>query len=272
MIAAVKGVIASSLAIWTVFGFGASRATAQDAATPADDVIVSQPDPTPEPPPSTERPPGPLTPPGGVPVVGMPVEPPPPTPMERPQAPLPPPHPEPPPIPPPQYSLELQIRVAFPDESSFDRAMSAFGYSGVRVEPVTYLGVQVPLLEWLWIGGRFGMRGRNWTHPDRDAAVVAAGDLLVTAQVRLALGRVVELGVLFGGGAGVVVTQLNGVAADQVVGRFQVEAIAAFRVGPNFALGPRLGWGYFQWEGMNRYDHGLDIGGPYFGLSLEARE
>ncbi|MEZ4338860.1 MAG: hypothetical protein R3B82_19760, partial [Sandaracinaceae bacterium] len=125
---------------------------------------------------------------------------------------------------------------------------------------------------WLWLGGRFGMRGRHWTHPSRDSAVVSAGDLLVTAQVRFALGRVVELGVLLGGGAGVMVVEMNGVASDQVVGRFQVEAIAAFRVGRHFALGPRVGWGYFQWEGMNRYDHGLDIGGPYLGLSLEGRE
>ncbi len=234
-----------------------------EAAPPVDDVIVRQPDP---PPPAPGE--GPLVPEGGVPVVGMPLQP---APAPGPP-PGPPPRPEPPPIPPPRYSVELQLRVAFPAESSFDRAMASFGYSGVRIEPIAYLGVQIPVVEWLWLGGRFGMRGRHWTHPDRDSAVVSAGDLLLTAQVRLALGRVVELGVLLGGGAGVVVVGVNGVASDQVVGRFQVEAIAAFRVGPHFALGPRVGWGYFQWEGMNRYDHGLDIGGPYLGLSLEGRE
>lgn len=257
--------LAAALAALIPFGSAAAQEGAAATEVP-DDVIIRQPDPPPPqaPPPGD----GPLVPEGGVPVVGMPLAP---QPAPAP-APAPPPRPEPPPIPPPQYSLELQIRAAFPEESSFDLAMGSFGYSGVRIEPVVYVGIQIPVVEWLWLGGRFGMRGRHWTHPDRESAVVTAGDVLGTVQVRLALGRVVELGVLLGGGAGLVLLQVNGVATDQVVGRFQVEAMAAFRVGPHFALGPRVGWGYFQWEGMNRYDHGVDLGGPYLGLALEARE
>ncbi len=236
-------------------------ASAQEEAE-VDDVIISQPDPPPTPEASSDAP---LVPPGGVPVVGMPVQ----APEPRAQ----PPEVQPPPPPAiPRYSVELQTRVAFPAESSFDQAMTAFGYSGVRVESIGYIGVAIPTLEWLWLGARYGMRGRNWTHPDQESAVVAAGDLLLTAQVRFLVGRVVELGVLFGGGAAAMVVQMNGVSSDQVVGRFQLEATLAFRIGPNFAIGPRIGWSYFQWDGMNRYDHGLDIGGPFIGIGLEGRE
>ena len=44
-----------------------------------------------------------------------------------------------------------------------------------------------------------------------------------------------------------------------------------WRIGERL-FGPRVGWDYFQWEGMNRYDHGVDIGGAYFGIGLEGRE
>jgi len=150
--------------------------------------------------------------------------------------------------------------------------MNAFGYSGTRAAPVVYAGVAVPLVEWLWLGGRLGMRGRQWTHPERVSAYATAGDLLLTAQVRFRLGRVVELGVLAAGGAGIVLLEVNDVVSDQVVPRFLAEATVAFRIGNHFTLGPRFGWGYFQWESMNRYDDGMDLGGFFFGLGLEGRE
>ncbi|MBX3275220.1 MAG: hypothetical protein KF729_33450 [Sandaracinaceae bacterium] len=242
---------------------GALALVSVASAQEFDDVIVAQPPPRPVVTPAAGAP---LVPEGGVPPVGMPIE----APVARPEPP--PPRPAPPPLPPPAYSLELQVRVAFPEESSFDVVMSSFGYRGVRVEPVVYVGAQFPVLEWLWLGGRVGMRGRHWTHRERDPAVATAGDLLLTAQVRLALGRVVELGAIFGGGAGVVFVEMNGVTADQIVARFSAEALVAFRVGANFALGPRIGWDYFQWENMNRYGHGLDLGGFFFGLAVEGRE
>lgn len=248
----------------------AQDADAEPADEPAqhDDVIVTMPGPAPDPvvAPAPPAPTGPLVPPGGVPQVG-PVQ------RTRPvPATLRPRPPPPPPIPPPRYSVELQLRLAFPGESSFDRAMTAFRYSGVRVEPVGYVGIQVPLVDSFWIGARYGMRGRQWTHMERDAASVSAGDLLATAQVRFSLGPVVELGVLLAGGVAFLNVQMNGVDSGQVVGRFGLEAILAFKIGPNFAFGPRFGWDYFQWEGLNRYDHGLDIGGGFLGFGLEGRE
>lgn len=261
MIAAVPRALRSVLLLSLLLPAGV-RAQ-EEAPPPPDAVIAPQESPSagPVPPPNT-----PLVPPGGVPPIG---------PVRRAQPPAwtpPPQAPPPPPIPAPHYSVELQLRLAFPAESSFDRALYSLRYDGFRVEPVGYVGVAVPVVEWFWIGGRYGMRGRQWTHTDQDAASVSAGDLLVTAQLRFSLGRTVELGVLVAGGAGFVNVQLNGVAAGQVVARFQAEATLAFKVGANFAIGPRVGWDYFQWDSMNRYDHGLDIGGPFIGIGLEGRE
>ena len=226
------------------------------AAAPYDDVIIAPPQSPPDP--------ASLVPPGGVPVVGQP----------EPQASQPPrpepssPEPAPEPI---RYSVGIHIRAAFPAESGFDQTMSGFGYSGVRLEPVGYLDVALPTVEWLWLGARAGLRGRNWTHAYRDSAVVSGGDLLLTAQVRFLVGTIFELGALVGGGFGAMVVQLNGVSSDQVVGRVELEVTAAFRVGSNFTIGPRFGWSYFQWDNIYEQDS-LDIGGGFFGIALEGRE
>lgn len=184
------------------------------------------------------------------------------------------PEPEPPPepIPLPRYSLELRLGVSFPGDFSFDQALAALRYDGVRAAPSVVVGVQVPVLDWLWLGGRLGARGRGWAHPDRDPATLAAGELLATAQARVWLGRVVELGVLVAGGLGWMQVAVRDAATDQAVGRFSLEAILAFKTGPHFAFGPRVGYDFFEWSGVNAYGHGVDVGGFSLGLALEGRE
>jgi len=215
--------------------------------------------------PEAAGPRGPLVPPGGVPPVG---------PRRRPAQPAPEPEPEPEPEPavPPTYDVALHFRGAVAPESSFDRALRAHGYGSSSVVPVAYVGAAGALVEWLWLGGRVGMRGRIWGHADHDEATLFATDLLATAQVRLLLGRVVELGALVAGGVAHQTLRVGGVLSDQVTPRFGIEATLAFRIGNHFAIGPRAGWDYFQWEGMNAYDHGVELGGPYFGVALEGRE
>lgn len=217
--------------------------------------------------PSAASPRPPLVPPGGVPEVGgtLPETTPAVTPEVAEPAPL-------PPIPTPRYSVEAHVRLSFPEHSSFDRALEAHRYGGTRVSPVGYFGISVPVVEWLWLGGRLGARGRSWGHPDYDDAYLAAADLLLTAQVRFVVARVIELGVLLAGGASYMTMLLNDQTIDQLMPRFGLEAVIAFRIGSNFAIGPRVGWDYFQWDHINAYDHGVDLGGAFLGISLEARE
>lgn len=258
----------------------ASSAQAQEDApveappegdSPAETAAEPEAEPAEEPPPpeladlDPNAPATPLVPPGGVPEVGGPA----PGQTERP---APPPRRPRPPLPPTHYAIELMPRAAFPIESSFDRTLSELRYRSVRIVPTGYFGVQVPVVEWLWLGGRVGMRGMTWRHLTRDDATVVAGDLLVTAQVRFPLGRIVELGVLAAGGVGWMVVEMEGLGIDQLVPRFIGEGVIALRPDPHISIGPRFGWEYFVWEGMNAYDHALDIGGPFFGIAVEGRE
>ncbi|MEQ9074376.1 MAG: hypothetical protein RLP09_11020 [Sandaracinaceae bacterium] len=205
-----------------------------------------------------------LVPPGGVPPIPGVREP---RPVVAPE-----PEPEPEPIPLPSYSLELRFGVTFPADYSFDQALAALRYDGLRAAATAVVGVQIPVLDWLWLGGRFGGRGRGWAHPDRDAASLVAGELLATVQVRAWLGRVVELGLMVSGGLGWMQVAMRDATSDQAVGRFGVEAILAFKTGEHFAFGPRVGYDFFEWSGMNAYGHGVDVGGFSLGLALEGRE
>lgn len=219
---------------------------------------------------ATSEPASPLVPPGGVPQVG---------PLQPPPAP---PAPEPvrrressrdaQPVVHPSYAVALHLYGAVTGDSSFDRALRAHRYSASNLVPVGYFDVAVAVVDWLWVGGRLGTRGRVWGHADREEASLSASDLVATVQLRFTLGRIVEIGVLAAGGAAYQALRLNGVLMEQVTPRFAAEAVLAFRIGDHFAIGPRFGWDYFQWQEMNAYDHSMDVGGPYVGLAVEGRE
>lgn len=167
----------------------------------------------------------------------------------------------------------IALRVGLPPQSSFDRALVSHGYGDVRAVPALVTGFALPAgVEWLWLGGQLGVRGRTWSHSEREDASMVGVDLLAVARLRFLLGERVELGVAVGGGVGWVGVWVNDVATDRVVGRFDARAELAFRVGRYFAVGPHVGWDYFQLEGINAYGSGADAGGPYLGLTLEGRE
>jgi hypothetical protein len=169
---------------------------------------------------------------------------------------------------------EFQARVAVPLQTDFDRALAAHGFGTRQIAPAIVLGVQFPIgVEWLWLGGRLGARGRTWDHAykDEDAALVGL-DLLATVRARLRIGSVVELGIMVAGGVGYLGLSYGGVMIDQIAPRFDVGAELAFAVGRHFTIGPRFGWEYFQWSDINVYAHGLDAGGPWLGAAIEGRE
>jgi hypothetical protein len=168
---------------------------------------------------------------------------------------------------------ELTARVHFPPEGDFDRALAALGYGSSPVVPQITAGMSFPIgVEWLWLGGRVGLRGRTWDHRYRDDASLVGVDLVAVLRARIAIGSFFELGASVAGGLGWMGVWMNGTMIDQLVPRFDVAAEIMFAIGRHFAFGPRGGWDYFQWTGLNAYGHGTDAGGPWVGLALEARE
>ncbi len=169
---------------------------------------------------------------------------------------------------------DLELRLAIPPDTGFDRSLRAHGYGNVRVIPALVAGLAAPVgVEWLWIGGQVGVRGRTWDHAARDSVSLVGVDALVTVRGRFLLGERGELGVTTGGGVGWIGTWMNGVMSDQIAPRFNVQLDLTFRVRDHFALGPSVGWDYFQTpSAINAYGDGVEAGGPYFGLSVEGRE
>lgn len=168
---------------------------------------------------------------------------------------------------------EIGLRLYLPPETGFDRALIGHGYDKLGLVPGLVASFAIPAgVEWLWLGGQLGVRGRTWSHAEHEDASMVAADLLAMVRVRFLLGDRVELGAAVGGGLGWAGVWVNGVMSDQVVPRFTVQGDLSFRIGRHFAFGPRVGWDYLQQQGLNTYGHSADAGGPYFGLSLEGRE
>jgi hypothetical protein len=169
---------------------------------------------------------------------------------------------------------DLELRLVFPPETGFDRSLAAHGYGTFRIIPALVAGIAAPVgVEWLWVGGQVGVRGRTWDHAARESASLVGVDLLATVRARFLVGQRVELGAVVGGGLGWIGTWVNGLMSDQLAPRFNAQLDLAFRIGDHFALGPSGGWDYFQMpSAINAYGDGVDAGGFYFGLSVEGRE
>jgi hypothetical protein len=169
---------------------------------------------------------------------------------------------------------DLEVRIGVPPGTTFDDSLRSHGYGDVRIIPALVAGLAFPTdIEWLWVGGEVGVRGRTWDHAVRDWASLVAADLLATVRARFLFGRHVELGLAIGAGVGWIGTWVNDVMSDQIAPRLSVQGELAFRAGRAFAIGPRIGWDFFQGpSAVNAYGDTIEAGGPYFGLSFEGRE
>ncbi len=168
--------------------------------------------------------------------------------------------------------LGAALRGAIPPQTDFDSALIAHGFGNVQLVPTLVAHAVVPVLRWLWIGGQIGVRGRGWpsgTH-DNPPALLAT-DLLALIRARFPLARFFELGATVGAGIGWMGVNIDGVWAGGLAPRINLQVDIAFRTGSDFTIGPRIGWDYFRWNGINSYGNTVNAGGPYFGLAAEGR-
>jgi hypothetical protein len=168
--------------------------------------------------------------------------------------------------------LDLSVRVHFPLATNFDHALIAHAYGHTGVTPSMTFGIAFPVgVEWLWIGGRAGLRGRTWDHAYHSGANLVGVDLMATIRARANFGSV-ELGCAVSGGVGWAGLWVNGAMTDTFAPRVDVAVELAFQIGRHFAIGPRLGWDYFEFLQINRYGHSVDAGGLYIAIGIEGRE
>lgn len=168
---------------------------------------------------------------------------------------------------------DLELRVNIPPESAFDRALHAHRHRGGSFNPAIVVGVAVPVVPWLWLGGQLGVRGRAWAHDTLAGANFVGADAMATVRARIPLGRRLEIGALIAGGIGWIGTWVNDVLSDQLAPRVSFQADVLFSAGRHFSLGPSVGWEVFETPSpVNAYGHVADLGGFYLGLSLEGRE
>lgn len=170
-------------------------------------------------------------------------------------------------------ALSVHIGVGYAMPSSIDRALATHLYAdqdgGVMMTGDFQLTYRA--LDWLWLGGRFGFRGRGWGR-NGDAGAEAGGfDLLGIVHVRGQLGRIFELGAMLGGGGGIAGLSLNGQTTVGASPRLTVSAEIAFRLTTGVRLQIRATWDYFPWFDLDRFGHDLDLGGPSVAAGFEVR-
>ena len=168
-------------------------------------------------------------------------------------------------------TFQLFIGAGAPLESSLDRALASHRYGDSPLMWLADATLLTRVADWIWLGGRFGMRGRGWGS-DRTAPAVAGGlDALAIAHVRAHLGPIVDVGVVLGVGLGWAALSIQGggpwAFAPRVSGALQ----AGFRLAPGARIGARIGWDWFSMYDLDRYGSDLELGGPTLSLGFELR-
>jgi hypothetical protein len=157
-------------------------------------------------------------------------------------------------------------------ESEWDDSLAARGYGpsdvlfGGETSLVRRLGSYVGL------GARTGVRDLRWLHFERPAAAVFGWDLLLLAELRVAVGRkeLFSLGVDLGAGLGIAFSRVNDGRATDVGWRLQGDGLLALRiVGPAAAI-VRLGYDHFPVTIGDSLD--ARLGGFRVTLGIEVRE
>lgn len=169
------------------------------------------------------------------------------------------------------FAFHFGVGYAMP--SSIDRALATHLYSdqngGVLVTGDFQLTYRV--LEWLWLGGRLGFRGRGWGRDGAAGAHAGGFDLLGIIHLRSQVGRVFSLGAMLGGGGGAAGLLLNEAitigASPRITGGVEI----GFRLGTGIRLEIRGSWDYFPWFDIDRFGHDIDLGGPSVAAGLEVR-
>jgi len=156
--------------------------------------------------------------------------------------------------------------------SSFDQALLSHDYaasSGFYLGDVTVLGRVFD--SWLFVGGRFGGRGRTFLRNDGPGGSAGAVDLQAIIMARFQLGRVIDLGVHVGGGGAVVGVALHDGASNGIAPRITAGIHIGFRVTRGIRIVLRGSYDFCRWFAMDRYGDELELGGLSAAAGLEVR-
>ncbi len=170
-------------------------------------------------------------------------------------------------------ALAFHLGVGYAMPSSIDRALATHLYADQSGGPMVTGDFQLTYraLDWLFLGGRFGFRGRGWGRDGEAGAQAGGFDLMAMLHVRGQLGRIFNLGAMVGAGGGVVGLLLNRNVALGVAPRLSGGVEIGFRLGRGVRLEIRGSWDFFPWFDIDADGHDLDLGGPSVAVGLEVR-
>ncbi len=155
--------------------------------------------------------------------------------------------------------------------SPFDAVLLShdFGTSGAIYQgDVTILG---RLLDWLHLGGRIGGRARTFARNDGPGGSASVVDLQLILLVRFQLGRVIDLGVHAGAGAGIAGLVLHDDASLGIVPRVTAGVHLGFRVSRGARIFLRASYDFCRWYQMDRFGDELELGGLAGLVGVEVR-
>ena len=172
----------------------------------------------------------------------------------------------------PNLAVSGTVFVGGSPEQKIDDVLDTLGYERSQL----VLGGDVTLLasatEWLWIGGRLGIRYRDWAGTHAEDASAFGPDLLGIAEARLGVNDELFMSFSTGGGLGVVAFRLGGSSLTRLAPRFHLAGVVGYEI-EEWAIGiVRLAYDFFTASNFNEYGHDLPLGGVHLAAGLELRQ
>lgn len=167
--------------------------------------------------------------------------------------------------------FQLFVGAGAPLDSSLDVALASHRYGDSVLTLLADATLLTRVADWIWLGGRVGMRGRGWGSHRTGPAVAGGLDALAIAHVRAHVGPIVDVGIVLGIGIGWGGVSIQADGAWAFAPRASGALQAGFRVAPGARIGARIGWDWFSMDDLDRYGSDLELGGPTLGVGFELR-
>lgn len=170
----------------------------------------------------------------------------------------------------PEWAVGAAFDAAPLADGSYDQILENLGYeeNGSGKGVAFYGGAR--LLGPLWLGGRLGMRNRNFQQPN-DIANILGVDLLAWADLRFPVGEWIELGARAGVGGSLVWLRLNGETERGATPRLNLAGLVGLPLPGPVRLVVRVGWDFWRWTDAGGSGADVDLGGLVVGGAVEIR-
>lgn len=162
----------------------------------------------------------------------------------------------------------MALGFGAPSDQQLDDVLASLGYDGTFVVHGGDVAAAARVGDWLWLGGRGQLRGRDWGNAYGPSAAAVGLAALATADARLTLGASAEMGLAVGVGGGGVSLRVGDATEVRAAPAAFAGLTLASKLGAGAWIFGRFSYEYFQVGGFDELTVSLSGAALAFGVEV----